>query len=449
MKRLLPASLLVFVVSAFALPTEAAFSLVFYVCVMPLVVLKVLMPAGLHIGCRAAFFPIPLVGRAGVGVSAEQESPSCKTGTTQRTGWKAPPSGVLVALALILWSGLTLLWGESSGDRSLRFLLATAATATFVLALSNVLSEAVSRRRLATMLICAGAANAAFVLLLNAPNLLHCDRILGWGITRQPILGGSVIAAACLTAMSRCKTPVRKTPLPRLREREGRSPKGREGEGSQACKTHRRRSPISAATLLYGSASLLMAAFVLAMQSRGALLGLAGGATVIALTHLRIRTLAATASIAALLCVALPGGAKHLLDRGTSHRLEIWSQTLTLIQEKPLLGHGLAANLPFSPTGFPHSLYLSLLFYSGVIGFTLFVTLATLVSARLLRAAGPERDWMAALWVNALLAGFTDFGQITKGPGPLWFILWLPIVLALTLPVTPPAAAEALPSATR
>jgi O-antigen ligase len=365
MTRLLPFSLFVFIVSAFALPTEAAYSLVFYVCVMPLALLA-----------------------------------PC-------SGWKMRPSGVWLAQAVILWSGLTLLWGETTGDRDLHFLLATAATAAFVLALSTVLRDPASRYRLAMLLVCAAAANAAFVLLLNAPALLRGGRVLGWGVTRQPILGGSVMAAACLTALWRCKTP------------------------------------------LTAAASLLMAGFVLAMQSRGALLGLAGGATVIALTRMRRRSLAATGAIAALVWLALPQFAANLLERGTSHRLEIWSQTWSLIQERPLFGHGLAANLPFSPTGFPHSLYLSLLFYSGAIGLGLFAALGVWVTLRLFRAVGPERSWVAALWVNALLAGLTDFGQVTKGPGPLWFILWLPILLALTLPATPPAAAAALPSAAR
>jgi TM2 domain-containing membrane protein YozV len=34
-----------------------------------------------------------------------------------------------------------------------------------------------------------------------------------------------------------------------------------------------------------------------------------------------------------------------------------------------------------------------------------------------------------ALWLNLLVAGLTDMGQITKGPGPLWLIVWLPIGL--------------------
>jgi O-antigen ligase len=374
MNCLLPASLYLFIVSAFALPTEAAFSLVFYVCAMPLAVLS--------------------------------------------ATWTAKPAGVWLALALILWSGLTLLWGEDDGGRSLRFLLGVAASAAFVLALSDVLAERAERRRLATVLVCAGAANAAFVLVLNEPGLMRGERILGWGVTRHPILGGSVMAVACITALSRSV----------------------DFGGKAATK------------LFYGAASGIMACFVIAMQSRGALLGLAGGGILIAARRVRMRSLAAMAAGVVLLGFALAAGRMRelltmVVARGTSHRLDIWAHTLPLIEARPLFGHGLAANLPVSPTGFPHSLYLSLLFYSGAVGLSLFGALAALVTLRLLRTAAPERDWVAGLWVNALLAGLTDFGQITKGPGPLWFILWLPMLLALALPVSPRAAAADLPSA--
>jgi hypothetical protein len=112
------------------------------------------------------------------------------------------------------------------------------------------------------------------------------------------------------------------------------------------------------------------------------------------------------------------------------------------------LGHGLAANLHLDVGGsagkdvgdvitFPHDLYLSLLFYSGVVGFGLFVAMAGVLTWRLRPAwwAGGWRNaewaWLSALWVNVLVAGLTDLGQITKGPGPLWFIVWVPVGLLL------------------
>jgi O-antigen ligase len=124
-----------------------------------------------------------------------------------------------------------------------------------------------------------------------------------------------------------------------------------------------------------------------------------------------------------------------------SHRLEIWDYTLRMIGDRPLLGHGLAANLHLNvgeDITFPHDLYLSLLFYTGVVGLLLFAGFAGLLAWRLwLRRGRQETLWIAALGINALLSGLTDLGQITKGPGPIWFIVWLPLGLALgaTLPL--------------
>ena len=116
-----------------------------------------------------------------------------------------------------------------------------------------------------------------------------------------------------------------------------------------------------------------------------------------------------------------------------------------MIRQRPIFGHGLAANLHLhvgdARTGdwitFPHDLYLSLLFYSGIVGFGLFAALAAVVSWRLARRLPAswtdiEWAWLAALWLFVLVAGLTDLGQITKGPGPMWFIVWLPLGLVLT-----------------
>jgi O-antigen ligase len=379
----LPVGLLAFLVAAFAAPTEAVASLVFYVGVLP-----------------AAAASWRILGAFG---AAER-----------------------LALALIAWSGMTLLWGEDDGNRSHRFLLGAACTWVFLACLRHVLTDFAWRRVLVNVLVWAATANAAGVLLFNAPALVDGQRILGWGMTRQPVLGGSVMAMACITALFR-------SGLMGARAGGAASP-----------------PPVSVA---YLAAAAVMAGFVVAMQSRGALVGCAGALVVLAWHVRRWRGLMACVVAIKVLLISAPERLRRLvlgplLDRGLSHRPEIWARSVELIREKPWFGHGLAANLPISPTGFPHSLYLSLLFYSGVVGLVLFLALAAAVALRLVRAEpGVERVWVAALLANALLAGLTDFGQITKGPGPLWFILWLPVVLALSLPGSPRAAASAPPAA--
>jgi O-antigen ligase len=370
MTDLLGAALLLFTAAAFALPGEAAYGLVFYLTLLPLVAWQ----------CRRP----------------------------PRTGLAA-----WLALSLIAWSGVTLLWSEGSFHRRIGFALGTLCTAAFVVALQSVFADPVWRRRWSSVLIWAAAGNAAWSLLAGAASLLAGLRILGWGVTRQPILGGAVMSLAYLTALSRASAP--------------------------DCPPRRQN--------LYLAASLVMAAFVLAMQSRGALLAVAGGTILlIAARPWRLRAGAALLAAMAAWFIAAPTALREhvsrlILERGTSHRFEIWRVTWGLIRQKPIFGHGLAATVPPSQTGFPHSLILSLLFYSGVIGLALFAALASLAGFRLAKAAtSADRAWVAAICASGLLAGLTDLGQITKGPGPIWFIIWAPLCLALT----PPAAAAAL-----
>jgi len=48
-----------------------------------------------------------------------------------------------------------------------------------------------------------------------------------------------------------------------------------------------------------------------------------------------------------------------------------------------------------------------------------------------LHRPGPERSLLVALWANMLVSGLTDYGQIIKGPSPLWYIIWLPIAFSV------------------
>ena len=354
----LPLTLLLFVASAFALPSGPAYALVFYLLVLPACLLT--------------------ARRLASGVDV----------------------GALLAVALVVWSGLTLLWGHDDHHRSARFAVDSAMTLVFLLAMLGGLAAAAQRRRLGSVLIWAGAANAVLSVALGHFFPLPTERLHGWGVTSHPILGASVMSMAYLTALTRLLTEKRQR-------------------------------------LAHLAAGAAMTVFLLMTESRGPLLAVLVATLFLCLQGpWRWRALGAMAALG-LLWALLPASVRHhqeaaMVSRGSSHRLQIWSRTLELIGQRPLFGHGLAANLDLPGITFPHDLYLSVLFYSGAVGFVLFALLCVWVSLTLWRGArGAERLWMAALWMDALLSGLTDLGQVTKGPGPMWFIFWLPVGLVL------------------
>jgi O-antigen ligase len=310
---------------------------------------------------------------------------------------------------LVVWSGLTLLWGEDDGHRSWRFAGDTAATLGLLLAMLAAWDTPARRDRVATVLVAAGAANAILAIAIFVITHPAYPRLHGWGATTHVILGAAVMTIPALTALARALVPAA-----------------------------RRRT-----RALHLAAFAVMTAFILLTESRGPLLaGIAASVFLCAASVWRARAFAAMAALTAI-WFSLPQAARRhseavLVQRGSSHRFQVWDYTLGLIRDRPLFGHGLAANLHLDVGDlitFPHDLYLSLLFYSGAIGFLLFAALATLISWRLLAQAWRRRDgewaWLAALWIDVLVAGLTDLGQITKGPGPLWFIVWIPVGLLL------------------
>jgi len=343
--------MLVFVGACFALPTEAAFSLVFYI-ILPLL--------------RPRLPPWP-------------------------------------ATTLIIWSGLTLIWGEGDAHRVFAFGLGAICTLAYVAALQATLGDPAMRRRVGTLLIWAGTGNAAWSIGRGVVLHTIAPQLLGWGVTHHPILGASVMAVCLLTAMIRA-----------LAESNLR--------------------------WAHAAACAVMAAFILLTEARGPLLAACVGAAIIgAGGPWRGRALLGLMVISALLRAEPEAWRQHqihvLMDRGTHLRLQAWSRTVHMIEQRPLFGHGLAANLDLPGITFPHDIYLGVLFYSGAVGLALFVALAVLVALRLIRMPpGPERLWLVALCANAAVAGLTDLGQITKGPDALWFILWLPVGLILAYP---------------
>jgi O-antigen ligase len=365
--RLLPTAMLVFLASAFVLAPAPIWSLTFYLGFLPAAILR---------------------------------------------AWRGPPlewrnSYVIVIGLIIVWSALTLIWGENPGhERVPKFLFGALWTAIFVAALMTMLREyTASARNIGTALIVAGAANAALSILLYFYKIPPDWRLVGWAETRHSILGALVIGVCCLFALDRA-----------LHERQNR------------------RLCLVAAALCLG--------FILLTGSRGPIVAIAIASAILGLARgLSLRkghvlaggVIGLIALVAVIAFVLQPTLSSEFLHRNLdrpSYRFDIWAYTLSRVAEKPWFGHGLAAYLGMEQGNFtfPHNIFLSTLFYSGIVGLALLLVLLGACFIGVVRNwRRPAAPLLLALLIHAIVGGLTDLGQLTPGPAPLWIILWLPI----------------------
>ena len=318
--------------------------------------------------------------------------------------WPAD-AGSLTGVALILWFTLATAWDEAAGPgvgvHGLWLWNGLCTLVFFAAARAAFGGPGAARERLISVLIGGALLNTAIVFARTLLQGMADDRLAGWAETRHPILGASVIGTCVLLAASR------------LLQRRGRS-----------------------LALAAVSAGLL---FIVLTGSRGPLIAIAASlALLLALTRRRLLLAAGCAGVLALglLAIAEPTllqtAWSRLLERGWSNRLDIWQLAIREIEVRPLFGYGPSARLDRATDNFPHNLFLSTLFYSGGVGLLLLLGVLALG----LRAAARQPDRIVratslALLLHLVLSGVSDLGQITKGPGPLWYIVWIPLVLAL------------------
>jgi O-antigen ligase len=325
----------------------------------------------------------------------------------RRDTWPADAGGV-AGVALIAWFTLATVWDQAAGGRAGVHLLwvwnGLNTLAFFLAARAAFGADGEGRERLISVLIGCGVANAVIGLALTLLRGFPDGRMNGWAETRHPILGAAIIAVCVLLAAGR------------LVQRRGLA--------------------------VNGAAVLIGLGFIVATGSRGPLIAVAASLALL-LAGLRPRLLAALAAAGAAAAgaavVAVPRLpallSARLLARGWSSRLDIWRLALHESAARPLLGYGPSARLARAEDNFPHDLFLSTLFYSGAVGLVLLLVLLALAVRGAWRARPAAERWTRlALLLDLLLTGVSDLSQVTKGPGPMWYILWLPVVLALGAP---------------
>ncbi|MBF7729845.1 hypothetical protein [Pseudomonas sp. N040] len=163
-------------------------------------------------------------------------------------------------------------------------------------------------------------------------------------------------------------------------------------------------------------------------QARSALLGFGLFFTAYCVTkRMLVLGLALLVLLAGLLFFL--GGAELLLNRGLSHRTDIWQdawQRLTT-QCNVWLGCGADDYLFLGKWQHPHSGYFSMLYRNGVLGALLFALFAAVFFWQGIRAR--------SRWMLLALVGWGSLLTTTNGvltsPQPLWVYFWLPTFMAI------------------
>jgi O-antigen ligase len=121
-----------------------------------------------------------------------------------------------------------------------------------------------------------------------------------------------------------------------------------------------------------------------------------------------------------------------------SYRLEIWGKILVKVRDAPCFGHGLNADTADTRTIMsdgsvmlhPHSVYLTTLYYGGIVGLLLLVALLSLaIWQGVTRVGKPQSFLLTCMVMFGALCMVTDGKTIIQHPKPFWIFFWFPIAL--------------------
>ena len=132
------------------------------------------------------------------------------------------------------------------------------------------------------------------------------------------------------------------------------------------------------------------------------------------------------------------------ITQGTlNHRLQIWSKGIQTVPARPLQGYGPAGWYPaIGLDQAPHNTYLTILVEEGLIGLLLYLTILTLVWARLLRLHTFERR-VGLTMLATLLVVMTPLGW--AGHKASWLVLALLAGMSDVLAAGRPSAIPSRP----
>lgn len=171
-------------------------------------------------------------------------------------------------------------------------------------------------------------------------------------------------------------------------------------------------------------------------QSRGPMLALFVAALVVSLHTLRSGLskplLFTTACLALLVAVSaiIWGG-----NRGTSLRPELWALAFEGFLRHPIIGNGNDMMNVLTPNRglglHAHNIWMSHLYWGGLLGVTLFALPQLMAIRNLLKARHPILNELTlALFIYSLIALLTYGNVVVAPPGGIWFAFIVPMGMA-------------------
>ena len=343
-------------------------------------------------------------------------------------------------LSLIAFATISLLWSDTTGMAGIvryiyhSFLLVLFAIATLMFFMSQ--NTPSKNQYFENIFIGCALIGALISLILykSLPSAINLERLMPFGQAHHPILGGVFYGFITLIAW-----------------------------GSFI------RAKSMAGRFYYFFAAAILFMLVVNTQSRGVLLPLLFALGVQSIVMPKHRILGTVFLMLALffssytaisqipqlhtlkakLDIAKTALTESTLDtyfsKRPSGRWYIWKETVQRWQQKPWIGHGIAT--PFQDTvpdvphsvPHPHSVYFSLLYHTGILGLTLFLSfLATLGWQIYKSPPGAKKYQMMSIYVYTLSVSITDMAYFTHSLSEMWVIFWLPYFMILGLMLSRP-----------
>lgn len=143
--------------------------------------------------------------------------------------------------------------------------------------------------------------------------------------------------------------------------------------------------------------------------------------------------------VGAVALFLMPNFVHMLVERGLTHRDEIWMQAFDYIREKPIFGYGISHKFRFvvdarynSAQNSPHNILLGALLYGGIVGAGILIGLVVLA---ICKAVSLHRARVAcypmALFLFGLVVGQVTGRTIFINVNPEWLYTWIPLALLM------------------